>query len=156
MDTTIRIFTDMAEICVFDPARLKHRMNDPADWSTIDKDALAEINQGNVILLGVGSDGFYTLHVRDHTPTKTSQSVSLRLGCPTGELYIGPSEMVTGGGLEPEIDRGENARGRFISMPPGNYLVEFSEAGVNEINIVLMQITNTAQNQLSRLPNIFI
>lgn len=49
--------TDTATICIYDIDALKHRLNDDADWWSVEKDELEEVNKGNVMFVNIGNDG---------------------------------------------------------------------------------------------------
>lgn len=57
--------TDTATMCIFDLASLKDRLADDADWWCTPQDELNQVNMGNCIFLGLGSDGNYGIHLVD-------------------------------------------------------------------------------------------
>ncbi|MGK5036135.1 DUF6386 family protein [Janthinobacterium sp. LB3P118] len=47
-DTFVRIVTGTATLCVFDPALLRHKLDDECDWWSIPSAELAAVNAGQV------------------------------------------------------------------------------------------------------------
>ena len=113
--------TDTAVLCAFDPARLTHRLNDDADWWTVPTEELLEVNQGNVVFLGLGTDGIYSVSI---VTDLSSPSTTTNLKVESGRVFIGAGEEVTSAGLEPE-----GLRGVFVTLPIGNYTVSASRKG---------------------------
>lgn len=103
-------------MCIYDLATLKPRLKEGADWWTLPEAEVGEANRGNALFIGLGDDGDYEVTLVDELP---SFQLSLNLRCPSGRLFIGAAEEVTGDGLEPEALRG----GKFLDVAPGNYLV---------------------------------
>lgn len=116
-----KIATDTATLCVFDLAKLKYRLHDPADWWTTSDTELDEMNKGNVTFLRLGTDGIYTILIEDNL---LQPSIQANLGIESGHVFVGAAEEVTGGGLEPE-----GLRGFFITFAPGNYLLSAKREG---------------------------
>ena len=108
-------YTSTATVVVYDLEALKHRVDDDVDWWADPKAELEEINQRNVLIVGLKFDGFYDLDIAEEEPL--GQSYSLRF--PSGRVFIGPGEVLTGGGDEPD----ENSEGKFLDLPPGDYKV---------------------------------
>ncbi|HDT1886742.1 DUF6386 family protein, partial [Enterobacter cloacae complex sp. P36RS] len=52
---------------------------------------------------------------------------SLFLNVPTGKVFIGAGEDVTGGDLEP--DDSEAISGEFVTLEPGSYEVKYKKQG---------------------------
>jgi hypothetical protein len=73
--------------------------------------ALAEVRAGNAFLADLGTDGRYEvmIHIGD-APQIRGLSVAVR--CESGRLFVGPAELLTGGGLEPQ----EGDDGRFFDV----------------------------------------
>lgn len=67
------------------------------------------------MIVGLGGDGFYDLDIvnEDGFPRRYS------LSFPSGRVFIGPGEMLTGGGDEPAPQYG----GMFFDFEPGDYTV---------------------------------
>ncbi|WP_377700817.1 DUF6386 family protein [Pseudoduganella sp. UC29_71] len=106
--------TDTATMCIFDLASLKDRLADDADWWCTPQDELNQVNMGNCIFLGLGSDGNYGIHLVDKID---SPQVTINLNIPSGHVFLGAAEEVTADGLEPEALRG----GGFLDLKPGTY-----------------------------------
>ncbi|MDP9933518.1 DUF6386 family protein [Variovorax paradoxus] len=113
--------TDTATLCVFDPSRLKHRLNDDADWWTTSDDELIEVNKGNVAFFGLGSDGTYRVSFAE-SPLPDSAHINVQVS--SGRVFIGAGEEVTSGGLEPE-----GLRGVFVDLAAGSYTVAVKREG---------------------------
>lgn len=114
MSNEIKVITDTATLCIYDLEALKHRLEDTPDWWSIPEDELAEVNRGNVAFLNVGSDGLY--HI-ERVPIIKRPDVQMMLNVPSGRVYAGAAEDVTGDELEPEdLDNGQ-----YITVEPGVY-----------------------------------
>ena len=107
------IATDTASLVIFDVAALKHRFDDTCDWWADPRDELVELRARNVLIVGLGSDGFYDVSASDKLDI-TAARFSLK--APSGRIFIGPGEEITGGGFEPDGKWG----GYFIAVPPGD------------------------------------
>lgn len=138
----MKIITDTATLIIYDPSLLKHRLDDNYDWWSDPLEELAEVNQGNILFVGLTEDGAYELEVMNGTssplaadqsqtdsPVKTSHVQAL-LKNSSGRFYIGPGEAVTSEGEAPE----ESVAGHFVDVEPGNYEVTISSNG-NQIKI---------------------
>jgi hypothetical protein len=110
------ISTDTASLVVFDLSALCHRVEDECDWWADPKEELAELAARNVLIVGLGSDGFYDIEISDRRPPN-AKAFSLR--APSGTIFVGPGEEVSGGGNEPDGRWG----GHLISVPAGDYSV---------------------------------
>ena len=135
--------TDTATLCVFDVSRLKHRINDDADWWCSPDTEILEVNEGNVSFFGLGSDGKYDLVLTSDIGACTSEA---NIQCPSGRVFIGAGEEVTSDGWEPEGLRG----GGFIELSPGNYRVSVSKEGC-AIHISFSPTTTGTNNIVSPL-----
>lgn len=134
MTQTISFFTDTAELCVFDPACLAHRLDAAADWWTIPAEALMEVNAGNVMLVDVGTDGYYTIQIRETPPNnELSGRVSSVVHCVSGRLFIGPGEETTSGGCEPDPSLG----GIMLEAEVGDYVITMTRKDSMEIELFL-------------------
>ena len=72
----VEFVTDTATMCIFDPASLKHRLDDDCDWWSIADSELEEVNRGNVAFLNLGSDGVYSFTLeKDRKCSTNPQSV---------------------------------------------------------------------------------
>ncbi|HIF6284030.1 TPA: DUF6386 family protein [Enterobacter asburiae] len=124
MRKIISIQTDTATLVIYDLMSLKHRINDDADWWSLPEDEVEEINKGNLLFLNLGDDGAYKVHIKNDVDEYTG---SLFLSVPSGKVFIGAVEDVTGGDLEP--DDSDAISGEFISLDPGSYEVKYKKQG---------------------------
>lgn len=135
--------TDTATMCIFDPASLKHRLDDDCDWWSIADTELEEVNRGNVAFLNLGSDGMYSFSIEKdlHCP-----QMEMVLHAPSGRIFLGAAEEVTADGLEPEGIRG----GMFIDVHPGDYMLRVSRNGT-EISVSLNLTDSSTTNEFGSL-----
>ena len=124
MRKIISIQTDTATLVIYDLMSLKHRINDDADWWSLSEDEVEEINKGNLLFLNLGDDGAYKVHIKNDVDEYTG---SLFLSVPSGKVFIGAGEDITGGDLEP--DDSDAISGEFISLDPGSYEVKYKKQG---------------------------
>lgn len=110
------ISTDTASLVVFDLSALSHRVEDECDWWADPKEELVELAARNVLIVGLGSDGLYDIEIRDQC-LPNAKVFSLR--APSGTIFVGPGEEISGGGNEPDGRWG----GHLISVPTGDYSV---------------------------------
>lgn len=133
--------TGTATLVVFDIAALQHRFNDYVDWWSDPDEELKELNQGNVIFVALGADGRYEVDVATVARSDSDQ-VSAIICCPTGRLFVGPGEDITGGELQPQTRR---TSGRILEVDPGTY-----RAGVtmtaHTLHVTLMKTDASAVN----------
>jgi len=94
--------------------------DDDVDWWADPKAELDEINRRNVLIVGLTFDGFYDLDIIDQDTG--AECYSLRF--PSGKIFIGPGEVMTGGGDEPD----ESCSGIFLDLPPGDYNVSIARS----------------------------
>jgi hypothetical protein len=122
--TSVRIVTGTATLCVFDPALLRHKLDDDCDWWSIPSAELAAVNAGQAAFFNVGGDGAYeiVLHAELAEP-----HASVHLAVASGRIFIGAGEDVTGGGLEPDTAYG----GLFVDVPAGSYRVQARRDGAH-------------------------
>lgn len=109
------IYTGTSTIVVYDLGGLKHRIDDDVDWWADPVEELIEIRRRNLLIVGLGSDGFYDLDIVEGFDLAQNYSLSF----PSGRIFVGPGEMLTGGGDEPEPRYG----GMFLDFEPGDYTV---------------------------------
>jgi hypothetical protein len=140
----VQFITDTATLCVFDLGALKHRLNDDCDWWSVPDEELAEVNQGNVAFVGLAEDGKFSV-AWDNELEARDADVSFLLNCPTGRLFIGAAEEVTGGGLEPEAVRG----GALIEIAVGTYKLLIRRVGSRELAHRLIPIAGPARNSFA-------
>jgi hypothetical protein len=112
-----RFVTDTATVCIFDPASLRHRLRNDADWWSLPEEELREVNEGTALFVGLGADGAYDIVVT--LPGSFTAEVTAQLSCPPGRVFLGAAEEVTSDGLEPDCTRG----GLFVDVAPGTYSV---------------------------------
>ena len=143
MRTTVA--TDTATIVVFDPACLKHRLDDDADWWSIPENELAEVNAGNAAFVNLGSDGTYELEIVPGQLTDPTASVHLRNV--SGRFFIGAGEYVSSEGLEPEARYGNI----FLDVAPGTYLVQARMSSPNHIAVSISPTTDSSTNSFQDL-----
>lgn len=118
------IVTGTATLCVFDPALLRHRLDDDCDWWSIRSEELAAVNAGQVAFFNVGGDGAYELALHEEL---AEPQVIVHLAVVSGRVFIGAGEDVTGGGLEPDTSYG----GLFVDLPAGSYRVQARRDGAH-------------------------
>ncbi|MCX7290530.1 DUF6386 family protein [Janthinobacterium sp.] len=114
--------TGTATLCVFDPALVRHKLEDDCDWWSIPSAELAAVNGGQVAFFNVGGDGAYDLVVHDEL---AEPHVSVHLAIASGRVFIGAGADVTGGGLEPDTAYG----GIFVDVPVGACRVQAHRDG---------------------------
>ena len=141
MHAIIHVQTNTATIVIYDLMSLKHRLNDDVDWWSLPEDEVAEINKGNVLFLNLGDDGTYKVHIKRDVDECTG---SLFLNVPSGKVFIGAGEDVTGGDLEP--DDSDAISGEFITLEPGSYEVKYKKQDSNIL--ISFAKTTTTENSL--------
>lgn len=129
---TIEFITDTATLCIFDVAALKHRLSDDCDWWSVPNEEIEEVNKGNVAFIGLGNDGKFTIYLLDEL-ADGSDYASFMLNCPSGKVFIGAGEEVTGDGLEPEGIRG----GAFLNVQPGPQSLRVRRKSAHELELAL-------------------
>ncbi|MET3831298.1 DUF6386 family protein [Paenibacillus sp. FSL K6-1122] len=124
MRGTFQMVTDTATLCLYDLAALKHRLEDTSDWWSIPVDELAEVNAGHCLFLNLGADGVYEVEwsledvEEDSDPDHAAEREKVyHLQVPSGHVYLGAADDVTGGELEPD----EACEGVLFQLKPGNY-----------------------------------
>jgi hypothetical protein len=137
---TIQFITDTATLCVFDIQSLKHRLSDDCDWWSLPEEELREVNAGNVAFIGLGIDGKFTLSLSEQLDSVGTHEIHLK--CPSGRVFIGAGEEVTGDGLEPDCTRG----GTFLTVSPGNYLLRIKRVAQSALSLVLVPDSSTGVN----------
>ncbi|WP_421892562.1 DUF6386 family protein [Paenibacillus sp.] len=132
--------TDTATLCLYDLAALKHRTQDTSDWWSIPEDELAEVNAGHCLFLNLGADGAYEVEwsleedaeVGSGPDYVAEREKVYHLQVPSGEVFLGAAEDVSGGELEPD----ETCEGVLLQLKPGNYACIISREA-SRIAIVL-------------------
>ena len=117
----MKIVTDTATLVIYDLNMLKHRLDAHFDWWSDPDEELIEINQGNVLFVGLAEDGAYEVEVLNESGEPGPQAgegsesvVRAVLKNSSGRFYIGPGEAVTSEGEEPE----ESVSGHFYHVTP--------------------------------------
>ncbi|MEC0124501.1 DUF6386 family protein [Paenibacillus pabuli] len=146
MNGKFEVFTDTAALCLYDLAALKHRMEDTPDWWSIAEDELTEVNAGNVLFLNLGDDGQYEVQWSlDDSVKEVGTAEVYYIRVPSGNVYLGAAEDVTGGELEPD----ESCGGMLLQLEPGNYACRVTKEN-NQISIS-MKASLQSENRLSDL-----
>lgn len=141
------ITTSTATLVVFDPERLKHRLNDEDDWWSDPREEIHEINHGNALFVGLGSDGRYELDAQ-LGPTTDSDDITVLVHNSSGTFVIGPGEEVVAGGLAP--DRSANL---FLSVAPGVYRVGVRGEG-QSIFVRFESVSSFVRNEYATSPRL--
>lgn len=137
--------TDTACVCVYDLSALRHRVDDAGDWWSIPSDELQELAARNAAILNLGSDGAYEVRLRRSLPRA---NIRLSLAMPSGRLFIGPGEEISGGGFEPTGQCG----GFFVDLVPGDYEVSVLREGSRlDISVIAAQPRSNDISELIQL-----
>jgi hypothetical protein len=112
-----RFKTDTATLIVVDPACVRHRLDDDADWWSIPADEVGEVNRGNALFVNLGSDGVYELDVTTEFPPSDAKRADALIRNESGRFFVGAGEYMTSEGMEPEAVYGNI----FVDRPPGTY-----------------------------------
>lgn len=140
-----RLATSTASLCILDPSRMKHRVNDPPDWWSDFMVEIEEVNLGNAMIVGLGSDGNFVINVGDGGDA-SKKSVSALIGNESGRVFVGPGEEITGGGFEPSTLR--NRTGIFLDLEPATYRVTVTKHGANELSVWFAKVDAAASNAI--------
>ena len=114
---------------------------------------LAEINAGNAIFAGLGSDGMYTLTVYYLKREEVMPEVSCKAVVKTvmGSFYIGAGEEVIGESIGPSTQYG----GMLFSLPAGNYVVGTThDHDTGTVSVYFEATDEEARNAFSASPRI--
>ncbi len=149
---TKRIATSTAAFCVFDLEALTHRLADSCDWWSIERDELAEINAGNCLIFGTGYDGGFEFEVTTGSAL-SSPDVEVVIRAPSGKIYLGAGEDISGEEDQPE-ENSEHYAGLFLHLEVGNYVVSVKKAGAATIEIGLQPTDREASNRVEQSPRI--
>ena len=87
MTATIQFSTNTATLAIFDPEALAHRINDDIDWWSDLYEELDEVNLGNLVLIGLRSDGIYTLNVERCEQPQVSKLQAL-ITCKSEKMFL--------------------------------------------------------------------
>ena len=149
----MQVATDTATLAVFDPARVRHRLDSPADWWTWPPDVLADLNAGNLLPVDLGSDGVYAVVVHldeDRPPAGAGPVVSGLVGCDSGAVFIGPGEQISGARLEPD----EALGGVRLPAPAGTYRVHVARDGDDGLELWLEPVAGPPANTFTDYPRL--
>lgn len=135
----LRVATDTATICLFDLQCLQHRKDDVGDWWSIPQNEIDEINRANVLILNLGTDGVYEVAFLPQPPAGCRE---FQLKAPSGRIFVGPGEELSGGGFEPSGEWG----GGFVPLEPGVYKVSIAR-NADQLE-VCFQLGGTTANQI--------
>lgn len=119
---TVTLTTDTATICIFDTAAMVHRKDDVGDWWSIPANELAEIRSANALFLNLGEDGNYAVGV---SHLVDSAVPGFCLNAPSGRVFVGPGEEMSGGGFEPTGEWG----GFFVTVQQRHQKVSVAREG---------------------------
>lgn len=125
------ISTDTATICIFDLTAMAHRKHDIGDWWSISRNRVAEIQNRNSLFIELGNDGTYQVVISSGEEVETE---AFCLATPSGTIFIGPGEEMSGGDFEPDGKWG----GFFISVEGSYQKVRVRRDG-NTITIDIRQ-----------------
>ena len=112
------MFSRTATLVIFDLERLSHRVDDDVDWWAEAEPEVAELHGRNLIVAGLNANDWYDVSVGNdevHDSTKYSLAV------PSGRVFVGSGEEISGGGREPTGQHG----GVILALEPGDYEVSF-------------------------------
>ncbi len=153
MTDRLSFTTDTSTFCMFDLESLKHRIEDAPDWWSIEKAEVEEVNKGNVLFVALGVDGTYDVEISqiDDNHSSNDSCIEVCLKFPTGRVFIGPGEDVTGGDLELNP---EDTLGDFISVDPGDYSVVVRKKDVYTLTLYLKKINQCEGNQFKGSPEL--
>jgi len=150
--TKSKFGTDTATIAVFDPAALQHRCDDDADWWSVPRDEILEINQGNVLFVGLGCDGGYEVDIFQKMGESecSSNFITANLRVLSGCIYIGAGEQVPAGDFGPETTYG----GSLIYAEKGTVEVRIYNPTLGKLIVEYESIDKEAKNDFQSSPSI--
>lgn len=144
-----RFKTDTSTLIVVDPACVRHRLGDSADWWSIPAAEVAEINCGNALFVNLGSDGVYDLDLTTETAPADVKCAEALIRNQSGQFFVGAGEFMTGEGLEPEAIYGNI----FVERPPGSYRAIVWMVR-RQLFVNLTAIPGPARNRFSAAPRL--
>lgn len=136
------IRTDTASIAVFDDDVIAHRVDDDSDWWTDPAVQLKEINAGTMVLVSLGSDGFYQVHVQVDGPL-SEPALRARILSRSGEVRIAPGESLPGDELMPD-------EGLLLDREPGVYEVALRRVGDMAVAVSVTPVEGKAKNSFKK------
>jgi hypothetical protein len=144
-----RFRTDTATLIVVDPACVRHRLDDDADWWSMPADEVAEVNRGNALFVNLGSDGVYDLDITTELPASGVKRADALIRNESGRFFVGAGEHMTSEGMEPEAVYGNV----FVERPPGTYRVVVWMSG-STLFVNLARSDEPAVNELQATPRV--
>jgi len=144
-----RFKTDTATLIVVDPACVRHRINDDADWWSVPAEELGEVNRGNALFVNLGSDGTYDLDITGEAPPAGAQFADVLIRNEGGLFFVGAGEHMTSEGMEPEAAHGNV----YVDCPPGTYRVVVWMIGTT-LSVRLTPSKGPAVNALPATPRV--
>lgn len=147
-----QITTGTATLAVFDPSSIAHRATDDADWWSVPRDELEEVNKGNVLFVGLGSDGTYEIEVHrgigelGGEQAQVVAQLRVRSGC----IYIGAAENVPSAGFGPETVHG----GCLVAVRSGTCEVRVSRLSPVRIAVEYQHSGNASANEFEMSPSL--
>ena len=132
MNQNVLFATDAGGLAIFDPVVLKGRLHDEVDWMACDFSDIPEVTSGQIGLVGLGGDGFFSARVTTGSFTNEEklflrEVVEVGVQCQSGHIFVGNLEALPGGGageLEEFLNNdgsGSLERGQLLELPTGNY-----------------------------------
>ncbi len=134
--------TNTAAVAIFDPQALLHRCHDSADWWANPFEEVEEINNGNLVVVGLAYDGVYQVFLSEDK----NNGVSVLVKCLSGEIFVGPGEEISGGGYAP-FQR-PYTYGSIFDFRPGVYRV-YIEKSEDNLHVGVVSVEDSAVNYLS-------
>ena len=144
--TNMKVQTDTATIVFYDLSCLKHRLQDRCDWWSDPKLEIEEINSGNAVFIGIGTDGVVSVDISESFPL--DEFLVFNIKNESGTFFLGGGENVSGEDLEPDTDDGV-----FLEYKPGNYkVVAWVQKGELFLNIAITK--EAAKNEYASSPKV--
>lgn len=144
-----RFKTDTATLIVVDPACVRHRLDDAADWWSIPADEVGEVNRGNALFVNLGADGVYDLNITAEYPPTGAKCAEALVRNESGRFFVGGGEYMTSEGMEPEAVYGNV----FVELPPGTYRAVVWKTGTT-LSVNLTPSVGPAVNALPATPRV--
>jgi hypothetical protein len=122
LERQVEVVTETASIAIFDPEMLAPRKDDRDDWYAIEREQLAELRRGRLVLLPVPHDGRFTVRFtwRACNAAERRHVVGENDRCwvevSSGELYCTALENAPAGGRHASASREQ-----VLNVPAGRY-----------------------------------
>ena len=100
-----------------------------------------------MLFIALGTDGVYDLSLAVSDEPTSLDAASFFLDCPSGQIFLGASEKVTGGGFEPTGRR----KGAIVSIAPGSYTVQISMRNASSIDFTMHPTNQAKENSFEDL-----